>query len=68
MGLDENERRGKKNWARTNRQEKRKSKTNKGKLNVIECEGIQISGQKHYEMIQRVSSGIPIPVKSAALV
>ena len=35
---------------------------------VIECEGTQISVQKHNEMLQRVFSGVPIPVKSFAVV
>ena len=35
---------------------------------VIECEGTRISSQKHDEMLQGVSSGVPIPVKSFAVI
>ena len=35
---------------------------------VIECEGIRISVQKYDKMLQCVSSGVPIPVKSFAVV
>ena len=35
---------------------------------VIECKSTQISVQKHDEMFQRVSSGVPIPIKSFAVV
>jgi len=35
---------------------------------VIEYESTQISVQKHDKMFQHVSSGVPIPVKSFAVV
>ena len=35
---------------------------------VIECEGTRISIQKHDKMLQCVSSGVPIPVKSFAVI
>ena len=34
----------------------------------IECEGIQIGNQEHDEMLQRISSRIPIPIESFAFV
>jgi len=35
---------------------------------VIECESTQVSVQKHDKMLQCISSGVPIPVKSFAAV
>ena len=35
---------------------------------IIECESTRVSVQKHDEMFQRVSSGVPIPIKSFAFV
>ena len=35
---------------------------------VIECESTRISVQKHNKMLQCISSGVPIPVKSFAVV
>jgi len=74
MELKEKERRKKKKekkrkeLKRTNRLEKKTQKNNKRNLNVIECESIQIGCQKHNEMIQRISSWVPVPVKSAAFI
>ena len=35
---------------------------------VIECESTRISDQKHDKMLQCVSSGVPIPIKSFAVI
>ena len=35
---------------------------------VIECESTRVSVQKHDKMLQCISSGVPIPVKSFAVV
>ena len=35
---------------------------------VIECESTRVSIQKHDKMLQCISSGVPIPVKSFAVV
>ena len=43
-------------------------KDNKRDLNDIECKSIWIGRQKHNKMIQRISSWVLVPVKSAALI
>ena len=43
-------------------------KDNKRDLNNIECKSIWIGRQKHNKMIQHISSWVPVPVKSAALI
>jgi len=49
------------------RRKKKKEKKRK-ELNVIECESIRIGCQKHNKIIQRISSWVPVPVKSAAFI
>jgi len=46
---------------------RRKEENVQIKLIDIECESIWIKSQKHNEMLQRISSRVPIPVKSSAL-
>ena len=35
---------------------------------IIECESTRVSVQKHDKILQSISSGVPIPVKSFAVV
>jgi len=37
-------------------------------LLVCKCESIRIGDQEHSKMVQRISSGVPIPVESPTLV
>ena len=46
---------------------RRKEENVQIKLIDIECESIRIKSQKHNEMLQCISSGVPIPIKSSAL-
>ena len=46
--------------------EKKKEKYYRN-LDVIKCESIWISNQKHREMFQRVSSRVPIPIEPPTL-
>ena len=71
---EKKKRKGKKEKERerlTKRQVEKKRKESR-ELNrsytVNECESTRISVQKHDKMFQRVSSGVPIPIKSFAVV
>ena len=46
---------------------RRKGERDQKKLIVIECESIRIKNQKHNKMLQHISSGVPIPIKSSAI-
>ena len=35
---------------------------------IIECESTRVSVQKHDKMLQSISSGVPIPIKSFTVV
>ena len=46
---------------------RRKGENDQIKLIVIECESIWIKNQKHNKMLQHISSGVPIPIKSLVI-